>query len=86
MNGSRLTLSGARMARCFAAAAVIAEGGCGGGESGPAWASVNGTSVRRYELGVVLSRDYVALKGGYRWTESPNETLDGPFIGVSLRY
>lgn len=57
-----------------------------GVEFNPAWASINGTTVRRYELAVYLSRDYVALKGGYRWTESPNESLDGPFVGLSFRY
>jgi len=57
-----------------------------GVEFHPAWASINGTTVRRYELGVYLAHEYVALKGGYRWMQSPNESLDGPFVGISLRY
>lgn len=32
----------------------------------PSWASINGTTVSRYEPGMYLARDYVALKGGYR--------------------
>jgi hypothetical protein len=52
----------------------------------PMWSAINDSHLQEYELGVLVNARYVALKGGYRFTRSPNESLDGPFIGVSVRY
>lgn len=52
----------------------------------PAWSEVNDTRIDKYELDVLFNWRSVALKTGYRWLESPNESLNGPFVGLSIRY
>lgn len=41
--------------------------------------------VSDYDLAVLWTRSYVALKAGYRWLDSPGESLDGPYAGLSFR-
>jgi len=53
-----------------------------GVEFRPAWSE----RVTDYDLAVLLSLGPVSLKGGYRWVRSPNEWLDGPYAGVSVRW
>ena len=52
----------------------------------PMWSNVNGSAIDEYELGFLFNYDFAAIKAGYRWTHSPHESLDGPFIGASIRY
>ncbi len=47
----------------------------------PAWAD----RVNDYDLAVLLNRHYASLKLGYRWVDSPHESLDGPYVGISIR-
>lgn len=49
-------------------------------------ASINGNDLSDSEIGASLERPYVALTGGYRWLKSPHMLLDGPFVGISVRY
>jgi hypothetical protein len=50
-------------------------------ELSPAWAD----GVSDYDIAVLLSQRYGSLKLGYRWLRSPNESLDGPYVGISAR-
>lgn len=52
----------------------------------PMWSNIHGSQINEYELGLLLNWEWTALKAGYRWTHSPNESLDGPFVGLSIRY
>jgi hypothetical protein len=47
----------------------------------PAWAD----RVSDYDLAALLSVKCVSLKLGYRWVCSPQESLNGPYVGVSIR-
>ena len=47
----------------------------------PSWAE----RVNDYDLALMLNRDFASLKLGYRWTHSPSESLDGPYVGLSFR-
>jgi hypothetical protein len=52
----------------------------------PMWSNIHGSHINEYELGLLLNWKWAAFKAGYRWTHSPNESLDGPFLGLSIRY
>ncbi len=52
----------------------------------PIWSQVNETSIDEYEAGVLLNWENLAVKAGYRWTRSPETSLNGPFFGLSIRY
>lgn len=52
----------------------------------PMWSDIHGSVTQEYEVALLLNYGYVALRGGYRWTTSPLESLDGPFVGFSVRY
>ncbi len=51
----------------------------------PIWSTIHGSDIDEYEAGVLLNWESLAVKAGYRWTHSPNMSLDGPFIGLSIR-
>lgn len=57
-----------------------------GVEFRPMWSSFDGTSVSDYDLSLSFRYDYIALRLGYRWVSSPQETLDGAYIGITFRY
>lgn len=52
----------------------------------PIWSEIKGSSIDEYEIGALLNWQNIAVKGGYRWTRSPNVSLNGPFFGLSIRY
>jgi len=52
-----------------------------GVEFRPAWAE----SIGDYDLALMYSFTYSSLKAGYRWVESPNASLSGPYVGLSFR-
>ncbi len=47
----------------------------------PAWSD----RVSDYDVAALLTWRYASLKAGYRWVRSPHESLDGPYVGLSLR-
>ena len=53
-----------------------------GFEFRPVWAD----RIAVYDAGLVAGVDFIAAKAGWRWTESPDESLNGPYAGLSLRY
>lgn len=52
----------------------------------PAWATVNKNPVRDLDLGLLLSHGAVSVHSGYRWVDSDSSSLDGPFVGTSMRF
>ena len=52
-----------------------------GVEFRPAWAE----RIGDYDLALMYSFTYSSLKAGYRWVESPNASLSGPYVGLSFR-
>ena len=52
----------------------------------PSWSTIHANLLSDYDLGVVLSYRYAALRVGYRWMHSEHEALDGPYIGFSFRF
>jgi hypothetical protein len=52
----------------------------------PAIADINGNFMQDYDLSAHVGWRYASVKAGYRWFMSPDETLDGPYLGISLYY
>ena len=57
-----------------------------GVEFRPAWGSIHGTWTRDYDLSALVRYEHTSLRLGYRWMESPEESLNGPYVGLSFRY
>ncbi len=51
----------------------------------PVWSTIHGSDIDEYEAGVLFNWESLAIKAGYRWTRSPNMSLDGPFFGLTIR-
>ena len=47
----------------------------------PAWAE----HIQDYDAALLLGWRFASVKIGYRWVESPHESLSGPYAGLSLR-
>jgi hypothetical protein len=52
-----------------------------GVEFRPAWSE----RYSDYDLALLLTHHYTSLKLGYRWVHTPDESLDGPYAGFSVR-
>lgn len=78
-----LTLNGEESATKFAFALpiLIHPNKHWGLEFRPTWAD----RITDYDLAVMLTWHYASLKAGYRWLHTPNESLDGPYVGISVR-
>ena len=48
----------------------------------PAWAE----NFSDYDVALLLGWRYGSAKVGYRWVMSPDESLDGPYVGVSIHF
>jgi hypothetical protein len=48
----------------------------------PAWAA----NVSDYDVGLLATWRYSSIKVGYRWVKSPDESLNGPYVGLSVHY
>jgi hypothetical protein len=46
----------------------------------PAWSD----GAADYDLAVLATAPFAAFKAGYRWTLSPDATLNGPYVGIAL--
>ena len=53
-----------------------------GVEFRPAWAA----NVEDYDLALMAGPGFVSVKAGYRWVRSPHESLDGPYVGISVHF
>jgi len=52
----------------------------------PVWSTINENDIQDFDLAVLAGWRYASLRAGYRWVRSPNQSLDGPHIGISLRW
>jgi hypothetical protein len=52
----------------------------------PVWATIADNELLDVEAAVLLGWRYASLKAGYRWFRSENQKLDGPEVGVALRW
>jgi hypothetical protein len=79
-----LTLNGddATSSFLFSRPVLIHPEGRWGVEFRPSWSH----RVSDLDAAVMLTQGCVSLKLGYRWTDSPDESLDGPYIGLSSRW
>lgn len=57
-----------------------------GFEFRPSWSWIHGNTISDYDLGFVFSLSHTGLRLGYRWVNSPHESLNGPYFGVSFRF
>lgn len=53
-----------------------------GVEIRPLWSDL----ADRYDVAGLLTWNHVSLKGGYRWLTGDHESLNGPYVGLSVRY
>jgi len=51
----------------------------------PSWATINGNEISDHELDITYGDRYWSALVGYHWLEVPGSSLNGPFIGFSLR-
>jgi len=49
----------------------------------PVWANINENNIKDYDLALLCGWRYISVRVGYRWLESENQSLNGPFIGLS---
>lgn len=54
----------------------------------PTWSWIeDGNDIDDYDLSVVWGGRHVAARAGYRWVDTNNAaSLDGPYIGITLRF
>lgn len=52
----------------------------------PAWAAVNDSTVSDYDLSLLAGWRFISARAGYRWTDSGDETLNGPIFGLAARW
>jgi len=50
------------------------------------WTSLDGGSITDHRIGGVLRYEFASIKAGYRYRKSDEESLSGPYIGLSFRY
>lgn len=50
----------------------------------PSWSFLNRNVINDYDISVPFTIDYFSIQIGYRWVESLNESLNGPYIGGSV--
>lgn len=52
----------------------------------PTWSTIDENNIQDIDLSVLAGWDYASVRAGYRWFHSDRESLDGPFIGIALRW
>ncbi len=52
----------------------------------PTWSIINGNAISNYDLLLPFTRRFFSINAGYRWLNSSNESLNGPYLGVSFHY
>ncbi len=52
----------------------------------PTLTAINDNLIGDYDIGILMRHKYISFEMGYRWMLSENESLHGPYIGISLRY
>jgi|GEM_PF-1395706 len=57
-----------------------------GVEGKAGWAIIHDNTVSDYDLDVLFTLGYASIHAGYRWVDSGNADLNGPYAGLSLHY
>lgn len=52
----------------------------------PSWADINGNGIRDHEAAMTFGDKYWSALAGYHWLEGPGSSLNGPVLGLSLRF
>lgn len=52
----------------------------------PAWSRVNGNSMSDYTLLIPFTKKQFSVQMGYRWINSPNYSLHGPYLGSAIHF
>lgn len=52
----------------------------------PGWTEIHGNSIMDYDIALLCGWRYISLRIGYKSLNAPGASLNGPYIGVSLRY
>ncbi|MBN1671636.1 MAG: hypothetical protein JXR37_11410 [Kiritimatiellae bacterium] len=57
-----------------------------GVECRPVWCTIDQNRIHDNDLAVLVGGPYASLRLGYRWVYTRDTSLDGPHVGVSLRW
>ncbi len=57
-----------------------------GFEFRPTWSWIHNNTINDYDAGLVLGSRNAAFRAGYRWVHSDNETLEGVYMGLTVRF
>lgn len=52
----------------------------------PAWTQISGNGIADYDIALLFGWRYISFRMGYKSLRAPGASLNGPYIGVSLRY
>lgn len=52
----------------------------------PAWSDLGGSTIQDYDVTVLVGVRYVSARAGYRWVRAGFAHLDGPEVGVAVRW
>lgn len=52
----------------------------------PVWSWINENPIDDYDVSLVLGSKHAAFRAGYRWVNADSESLDGPYMGVTVRF
>ncbi len=52
----------------------------------PAWSDLGGSTIQDYDVAIVGGWRHVSARAGYRWVRAGFAHLDGPEVGVSVRW
>lgn len=57
-----------------------------GFEFRPVWSSINGNTINDYDAALLLGWRFASLRISYRWFMTDHESLNGPQIGIAMRW
>ncbi|MDH3346746.1 MAG: hypothetical protein OEM02_01410 [Desulfobulbaceae bacterium] len=57
-----------------------------GFELRPSWAIINDNTINEFDASLLVGQRYVFVRVGYRWVKTGDVTLEGGYLGLSLRY
>lgn len=70
----------------FTAPVLIHPSDFFGFEFRPAWSSINENTINDYDAALLLGWRFASLRVGYRWFMTAHESLNGPQVGIAMRW
>ncbi len=52
----------------------------------PVWTEIHNNQIKDFDLNVSLKYGHVGFRGGYRWLETETQSLNGPYLGMTVRF